>query len=168
MVSTRTLQFFTGSFALLNITSTLNGTRVLDSTGGRNPAGTLVYSVDGYMSVLIHATEPEWRPANLTMLDQGPELDWQWALVGKHTGAYSGPFSFNESHGVNDTHGQIVHGPLETATLPANIGRLQFRNFSFTSDGVYLNLVGELGPGLIDNLWWQRKTRDVVFEKERS
>ncbi|KAI1082939.1 Lipocalin-like domain-containing protein [Whalleya microplaca] len=163
MVSTRTLQLFSGCFALLNITRTQNGTHIPDSTGGNNPAGTIIYSIDGYVSVLIHATEPEWRPVNVTMQDQGSEFDGQWALIGKHTGAYSGPFSFNESLIVNDTHGQILHGPLETATLPSSIGRLQYRNFSFTDDGEYLNLVGELAPGVVDSLWWQRKTRGVVF-----
>lgn len=56
----------------------------------------------------------------------------------------------------DDTHGEVLHGPLVAATLPANIGRVQHRNFTFSDDGVYLNLVGDLGQGVVDDLWWKR------------
>lgn len=41
-----------------------------------------------------------------------------------------------------------MHGPFEQATLPARVGLVQHRDFAFTDDGKYLNLVGTLGPGL--------------------
>lgn len=69
MVSLRTLQLFTGAFTLVNITRTDNGKSILDTIDGRHPVDTIIYSNDGYMPVLIHATEPEWRPLNLSMLD---------------------------------------------------------------------------------------------------
>lgn len=156
MVSPRTLSLFTGAFELLNITRLQNGTPILDTTGGRHPSGIISYSNNGYVSVLIHATKLEWRPTNLTMLDQDSQFDAEWALIGKHSGAYAGPFSFNESLLVSDTHGEILHGPLTVASLPGNIGRVQRRNFSFSEDGEYLNLVGGLGSGIFDILWWKR------------
>ncbi|KAK7751969.1 hypothetical protein SLS62_006112 [Diatrype stigma] len=156
MVCPRTLSLFNGAFELLNITQLQNGTPIPDTTTGRHPNGMIVYSTGGYVSVLIHATEPEWRPTNLTVLDRGSQFDAQWALVGQHSAAYSGPFSFNESLLLNDTHGEIMHGPLIAASLPSNIGSIQHRNFSFSEDGEYLNLVGDLGQGIIDMLWWKR------------
>lgn len=156
MVSPHTIALFTGAFKLLNVTRLHNGTSVLDTTSGRHPDGVLSYSTNGYVSVLIHATESEWRPSNLTMLDHGSEFDAQWALVGKHSGAYAGPFHFNESSIIDDTHGEVLHGPLVAASLPAQIGQTQRRKFTFSDDGLYLRLEGELGSGVIDILWWER------------
>lgn len=158
MVSLRTLSLFTGAFELLNITRLENGTPVPHTFGGQHPNGMISYSTNGYVSALIHATEPEWRPTDLTMLDQGGRSDSaaQWALISQHSAAYSGSFSFDASRLLSDTSGEVIHGPLTAASLPANIGTVQRRNFSFSEDGAYLNLVGDLGRGVVDVLWWKR------------
>ncbi|ORY56637.1 Lipocalin-like domain-containing protein [Pseudomassariella vexata] len=164
MVSTRTISLFTGAFTLLNITRTENGAIINDNTGGSHPTGIITYSTNGYVSVLIHATEPEWRPESLNMLDQDERFDSQWALVGKHSGAYSGPFGFDEAAMVDENNGVVLHGPLTAASLPANIGRVQRREFAFSEDEQYLNLVGTLGVGVVDSLWWRRiGRRNVTF-----
>lgn len=164
MVSTLTLALFVGAFNLLNITRTQNGTVISDSTYGENPAGVIMYTPTGFMSAVLTTTDPSLRPLDLTLPAQDNQTDTEWAEVGRHTLAYSGPFHFNQNVTSNKDirHGQIIHGPLITSTLPRFVGSLQRRNFTFTEDAMYLNLIGDLGNGVVDNLWWERLSGNVT------
>jgi len=116
------------------------------------------------MSAVLTATDPSLRPFQLTLPAQDNQTDAEWAEVGRHTLAYAGPFYFNESSASADgLTGEIIHGPLLTSTLPSFVGSLQHREFKFTEDGKYLNLIGNLGNGVIDNLKWKRLERSVSF-----
>lgn len=163
MVSTHTLSLFVGAFSLLNITRTQNGNPIADITYGDNPAGVISYTPTGFMSAVLTATDPDFRPLDLTLPAQTNQTDAEWADVGRHSLAYAGPFHFNDSQTKNDFEGQIIHGPLLTSTLPSFVGSLQHRDFVFTEDGKYLNLIGNLGGGVIDSLWWERLDRNVTF-----
>lgn len=163
MVSTHTLSLFVGAFQLLNITRTQNGNVIPDETYGDVPAGVISYTPSGFMSAVLQATASEYRPLDLTLPAQDNQTDAEWAEVGRHTLAYAGPFFFNDSQTKSDFQGQIVHGPLLTSTLPSFVGSSQHRDFVFTEGGKFLNLIGNLGNGVIDNLWWQRLDRQVAF-----
>ncbi|KAJ9661425.1 hypothetical protein H2198_001993 [Neophaeococcomyces mojaviensis] len=163
MVTTHTLNLFVGAFTLLNITRTQNGNPIADVTYGEVPAGTIMYTPTGYMSAVLTATDPSLRPLDLTLPAQSNQTDAEWAKVGEHTLGYSGPFYFNDTVSTDDFHGQIIHGPLIAATLPSFVGSLQHRDFVFTENGNYLNLIGNLGDGVVDSLWWKRLVRNVTF-----
>jgi hypothetical protein len=75
----------------LTYPSTLNNIPIPDAAYGIAPVGILTYSRTGYMSATITATEPAFRP-NLTFPFQPTDADADWALVGKHSIGYAGPF----------------------------------------------------------------------------
>lgn len=66
-----------------NNSITSNGTALLDEAYGAAPVGHLTYTPEGYMSATITATEPEWRPLDLTFPAQPNQTDAAWAAVGK-------------------------------------------------------------------------------------
>ncbi|EKG11018.1 hypothetical protein MPH_12021 [Macrophomina phaseolina MS6] len=121
------------------------------------------------MSATLASTTPEDRPQNLTWPYREGQSDADWALVGKHSLAYAGPFSFNESVPVKEVdgglEGQVIHGPLEVASLPSFVGSEQPRDFSLVwgdggklggGVGALLNLKADNGGGIRVSLWWKR------------
>jgi hypothetical protein len=164
MVSTRTFDLFLGAWTLLNITTTQNGNLVPDSTYGAVPAGVLEYTSTGYMSTILTATAPDLRPQGLTIPAEPDQSNTSWAIIGQHTLAYAGPFQFNNAFpGTNATHGQIVHGPLLSSTLPSYVGSFQHRSYFFYDDGETLNLSADLGDGIVADLWWKRLARTFTY-----
>lgn len=148
---------------------TQNGTPILDPGYGANPVGLILYHPTHYMSATLASTTPEDRPADLAWPFRAGQSDADWALVGKHSLAYAGPFSFNESVPVEavagGVTGQVVHGPLEVATLPSHVGSAQRRDFSLVFGeggregkgvGALLNLRADNGGGIAVSLWWER------------
>jgi hypothetical protein len=109
------------------------------------------------MSATITATEPEFRP-NLTFPFQVTDKDSDWALVGKHSIGYAGPFSVNEELPANATQGQVFHGPLVTANVPTWVGQKHRRNYTVVEEGgeTYLRIGSERGGGYRGVLWWKR------------
>lgn len=109
------------------------------------------------MSATITATEPALRP-NLTFPFQASDLESDWALVGKHSIGYAGPFRVNEALPANKTSGQVFHGPLTVANVPAWVGTEQRRNYTVVREGkdVLLRIGSERGGGYRGVLWWKR------------
>ncbi|KAH7028278.1 Lipocalin-like domain-containing protein [Macrophomina phaseolina] len=162
------LSLFVGAWSLLNISSTQNGIPNVDPGFGPHPVGLILYHLDQYMSAALASTTPEDRPQNLTWPYRPAQGDADWALVGKHSIAYMGPFRLNESVPVVETEGgvegQVVHGPLEVASLPSFMGTYQRRDFSLLfheggrrgGEGTLLNLKADLGGGARMSLWWEK------------
>lgn len=123
-----------------------------------------MYTSSGFMSAVLTATAADLRPEDLTMPAEANQTDAEWALVGKHNLAYSGQFYFNRTLEHNDTNGQVIHGPLISSTLPSFVGSLQHRDFSFSPDFQTLHLVGKLGGGVVDSLFWQKLNRHFTFD----
>lgn len=73
--------------------STYNGEPIPDVTYGAAPMGLLTYTPTGWMSATNAATEKNLRPEHLTFPYLDGQSDADWALIGKHTLAYAGPFS---------------------------------------------------------------------------
>ncbi|KAF1926251.1 uncharacterized protein M421DRAFT_68117 [Didymella exigua CBS 183.55] len=146
-----------GTYTLVNTSSTLNNVPVPDAAYGTAPVGLLTYSRSGYMSATITATEPAFRP-NLTFPFQDSDSDADWALVGKHSLGYAGPFSVNADLPASKVQGQLFHGPLLVANVPTWVGTRQKRNYTVVSEGgeTWLRIGSERGGGYRGVLWWRR------------
>jgi hypothetical protein len=122
-------------------------------TYGTAPAGVLEYTSTGYMSTILIATTPDLRPKGLIIPAEPDQSNTSWEIIGQRTLAYAGPFQFNNAFsGTNATHGQIVHGPLLSSTLPSYMGSFQHRNYTFYDDVETLNLSADLGEGIVADL----------------
>ncbi|EMF16921.1 uncharacterized protein SEPMUDRAFT_137655 [Sphaerulina musiva SO2202] len=153
-----------GTYALVNTSSTLNGVPVPDRAYGENPIGLLTYTSSGFMSATIAATEEELRPANLTFPYNESDPVEDWALVGKHTLAYAGPWSISPDIPASNTSGRLIHGPLWVANVPSWVDSQQRRNYTvFTStsgDGFpagtkLLRIDSRRDGGNAGVLWWR-------------
>lgn len=165
MAAHNSFKLFIGAFNLLNITRTQNDAIIADITYGEHPAGVISYTPTGYMSAVLTATDPELRPQELTLPAQTNQSVTEWAEVGEHTLAYSGPFRFSRIDSNDGKKGEVIHGPLLTATLPRFVGSLQKRQFEFSEDNKFLTLIGNLGNGVVDTLVWQRLEQNDVFNQ---
>ena len=134
---------------------------VPDATYGEKPVGMLLYTASGFMSATITATEKALRPA-VQFPFRANETDADWALVGKHSIGYAGPFRINTELPANATQGQLFHGPLTVANVPTMVGQLHTRNYTVVQleeDGqkvTYLKIGSERGGGYRGVRWWRR------------
>lgn len=129
-----------------------------DAAYGEAPTGIITYSRSGYMSATISATEPELRPQNLTFPFTPDQSESDWALVGKHSIGYAGPFSISDAIPATPERGQIFHGPLVAANVPRWVGSRQVRNYTIVHQGneTYLNIQSRRDGGFTGELWWVR------------
>ena len=91
------------------------------------------------------STNSSQRPTNIAYPYKKDDPFGDWALVGQHSLAYSGPFSFtgrNEEPGK--LQGELRHGPLIVANVPSFTERDQLRNFTLEREG------GEEGPWIMN------------------
>ncbi|KAH6878740.1 Lipocalin-like domain-containing protein [Alternaria rosae] len=150
-----------GTYSLVNTSSSRNGEPIPDLPYGKAPVGLLIYTESGFMSATITATEPEFRP-NLTFPYQPNDSDADWALVGKHSIGYAGPYSVNEELPATETEGQIFHGPLTVANVPTWEGQKGKRNYTIVEveengeEVKYLKIGSERGNGYRGILWWKK------------
>ncbi|KXT09633.1 hypothetical protein AC579_3136 [Pseudocercospora musae] len=149
-----------GTYSLINSTNYRNGKQISNkgTPYGEHPVGLITYSASGWMSATITATEREFRP-NLTFPFQPNDTDADWAVVGKHSLGYAGPYQVNrELPCPNSTYGQLFHGPLAVASVPSWQGTLQRRNYSVhsTIDGKLLRIGSDRGGGNTAELWWRK------------
>ncbi|KAI9155118.1 hypothetical protein HJFPF1_07686 [Paramyrothecium foliicola] len=147
-----------GTYSLINTTSYLNGEPIPDAAYGEAPTGIITYSKSGYMSATISATEPELRPQHLTFPFTPDQNDTDWALVGKHSIGYAGPYSISDAIPATPENGQIFHGPLVAANVPRWVGSRQVRNYTIVHQGneTYLNIQSRRDGGYTGELWWVR------------
>lgn len=110
------------------------------------------------MSATISATEPELRPQHLTFPFTPDQSDADWALVGKHSIGYAGPFSISDAIPATPESGQIFHGPLVAANVPRWVGSSQTRNYTIIhQDGeTYLKIGSKRDGGYTGELFWQK------------
>ncbi|EUC46733.1 hypothetical protein COCMIDRAFT_92154 [Bipolaris oryzae ATCC 44560] len=155
------LKALAGTYALVNTSSTLNNEPVPDATYGAAPVGTLIYTASGFMSATITATEKAFRPL-VSFPFRANESDADWALVGKHSIGYSGPFRINTELPATESEGQVFHGPLTVANVPTMVGQEHRRNYTIVEQEEggktvkYLKIGSERGGGFRGVLWWKR------------
>ena len=124
------------------------------------PSGMVEYTPSGYHTVIITAndtTEAEKRPKELTLPAKVTDPDSRWALVGKYSLAFGGPFN------VDDEESILTTGPYTTATLPSYIGQEHTRNYSFHENGQVLHSTLELGGGYRFENWYKKLPAHYVF-----
>jgi hypothetical protein len=109
------------------------------------------------MSATITATEPSFRPPQLTFPFSPNDTDADWALVGKHSIGYAGPLRLSDAIPANETHGQVFHGPLQVANVPSWVGQSHRRNYTITEEGgeTFLTIGSERGGGFTGVLVWK-------------
>lgn len=108
------------------------------------------------MSATLNSMDTADRPLNLTFPFEATDPVSAWALIGEHTLAYAGPFHISDAVPATNESGQVIHGPLITATIPSFIGGNQVRNYSFFEDFTLLNIHSAVTGGLQYSLWWTR------------
>ncbi|KEZ42214.1 hypothetical protein SAPIO_CDS6063 [Scedosporium apiospermum] len=118
--------FLAGTYALYNRTEIRDGKPVNSVAWGSGSIGIMTYTQSGYMSTTVASADSGLLPPdlNLTYPSQEGQSDADWAKAGKHTLSYAGPWSVQEAvPGVPATEesGQILHGPLTVAHIPALI-----------------------------------------------
>ncbi|EOA91288.1 hypothetical protein ACJQWK_03769 [Exserohilum turcicum] len=155
------LKALAGTYALVNTSSTQNNVPIPDATYGEHPVGILIYTASGHMSATLTATEKDLRPP-VQFPFRPNETDAEWALVGKHSIGYAGPFRINPAVPATETDGQLFHGPLTVANVPTMVGQEHRRNYTVVEreeDGAivkYLKIGSERGGGFRGVLWWKR------------
>ena len=124
------------------------------------------------------ASQPEWRPTNVRWPPKDSDPASSWELIARHSLSYAGPFGLNASVENTKTEGQLLHGPVQVASVPVMMGEVQARNYAVHTvpvvgsggggkgkgkgeeDGeeeveVYLN-VWLISQGLRSEIWWRR------------
>lgn len=122
-------RLFDGAIKLLSINWTKDATAIADITYGEHPAGVISYTSSGYMSAVLTASDAQLRPSELTLPAQESQTTEHWAEVGKHSLRYAEPF--HDSNDGSCLKGEVMHGPLLTATRPSWVGTRQKRVLSF-------------------------------------
>lgn len=120
-----------------------------------------MYTPSGYLSVILTAndkTEPDKRPKELTLPAKSTDSDAQWALVAKYSLAFAGPFQIEDEGCCDNINpcGVLIAGPFTTATLPSYIGLSLSNNYTFYENGQVLHLLGGVGGGYVQDLWFTK------------
>ncbi|CAK1364965.1 hypothetical protein CB0940_08601 [Cercospora beticola] len=112
MVNSQTiLKALAGTYALVNTTTLYNGVPGKDTEFGANPAGQLIYTKSGYVSVVITDA------ANTTL-------------------SFAGPFYIDTDVPSNKTAGQLFYGPIVASDYPDLIGSREHTKYDVViSDG---------------------------------
>lgn len=113
---------------------------------------------------MLTPTLPAYRPTNLQYGKFDNTTDADWALLGKHNLAYTGPFTLSVFPDEVDHDGVVVHGPL-MCNVPSYDGAFFTRNFTI------LGKEGEAGFGEWLRLVIRNETsgvRDVLVWRKRG
>lgn len=107
------------------------------------------------MSANFMSSIAENRPANIDTqtLDEG--TDAEWALIGKHTLAYAGPWYVSETTDEVEV-GQITHGPTEVAWVPTWVGKELQKNYTLLEDGKTMVFRSKTQDGLNGVMYFKR------------
>ena len=125
------------------------------------------YTESGYLTVIITAndtTEADVQPKDLFLPANPEDSDERWALVGKHSLAFGGPFTLDVHHSYGDNWSGVLNsGPFIAATLPSSVGVSGSSNYSIHEDGQTLRLLIDLGGGAIRDAWFKKLPKHEVF-----
>ena len=132
----------------------LNGTDLGPGALGYNAKGLVIYDTNGYMSVSMATTTPEFIPP---IRDPNEPTEEDFALVGKHILMYSGELSLAWENSTT-TEGRVYHGPLLTSTQTSWIGTKQTRDYIVTKNA------SETGGRDILHLYSKNVTSDSIAD----
>ncbi|KAF2191186.1 hypothetical protein K469DRAFT_808332 [Zopfia rhizophila CBS 207.26] len=99
-----------GAWIMFNGTTTQNGLPYPDPSLRDNPSGVLTYTTTGHVSANLASSNPAYRP-NLPFPAPANDVHLaEWALVGKHTLSYAGPFSIKEKVKEQELAKGVIEG----------------------------------------------------------
>ncbi|MCV7174208.1 lipocalin-like domain-containing protein [Mycolicibacterium sphagni] len=133
----------TGAWQLVSVTHTIGNGKRVDHPFGQRPAGVLIYTADGQMSV--HLSASDRQPLSSTDLRQVGDAELRRAF-GTYL-AYSGRYKTTE-----DT---VIH-EIETCSVPNMVGVDQVRQVSMVGDALVLRapaIDGADGPENVEIRW---------------
>ncbi|KAI1450089.1 hypothetical protein F5Y02DRAFT_172250 [Annulohypoxylon stygium] len=152
------IKALTGSWLYLNVTTYYdNGTiaHSEEATLGKNPVGMLTYQPT-WMSATFMSARPEDRPPSLdTNLPSLPGPDDEWALIGKHTMAYAGPWHVSQTTEDKEV-GQLTHGPTWVAWLPSWVGRTLVKDYKLYDEGATLRFLYKTSDGNNGDMFFRK------------
>ncbi|KAI0884298.1 uncharacterized protein GGS22DRAFT_194840 [Annulohypoxylon maeteangense] len=155
------IKALTGSWIYLNVTTYYdNGTiaHSEDASLGKSPVGMITYQPT-WMSATFMSSRAEDRPPDLNIDTPAlPGPDAEWALIGKHTMAYAGPWHVSETTEDKEV-GQVTHGPTWVAWLPAWVGKRLVKNYVLYDEGTTLRFLYKTSDGNNGDMWF-RKLRE--------
>ncbi|KAI2603668.1 hypothetical protein GGR54DRAFT_633646 [Hypoxylon sp. NC1633] len=152
------MRAISGSWLYLNKTSFFdNGTisPTEDAVLGSNPVGMLTYNAAGYMAANFMSSRPEDRPANIDTDVLTDGTDAEWALIGRHTLAYAGPWRVSITTDRVET-GQIMHGPTRIAWLPSWVDIELMKNYTLFDEGQVMLFRSIAIDGLASEMFFRR------------
>ncbi|KAI1206930.1 uncharacterized protein F4807DRAFT_437713 [Annulohypoxylon truncatum] len=153
------IKALTGSWLYLNVTTYYDNGTIAHSeepTLGKFPVGMLTYQPT-WMSATFMSSRPEDRPPDLNINSAaalaGP--DDEWALIGKHTMAYAGPWRVSQTTEDKEV-GQIAHGPIRVAWLPSWVGGTLVKDYEIYDAGGTLRFLYRTSDGNRGDMWFRR------------
>ena len=75
------------------------------------------------------------RPQHLLWPPSANDSDADWALVGRSVMSYTTRFHINMDLPASQIHGQILHGPIDFASVPSLVGTTLVRNYTMERKG---------------------------------
>lgn len=136
-----------GVWNLVSIRDRLpDGTITDHAEFGRNPAGRLVYTESGHVSVnFMNPDRPRW-------VSEDEPLPEERATAGAGYGAYAGTFT------VNENEGYVLHH-VDVALIPNRVGKDLRRFFTFSGDLMTLRppIFVRRGIAIERSLVWRRE-----------
>lgn len=131
-----------------------------ETSQGTNGTGVIIYHPTYYMSAQLIPTNPAFRPQNLQYNNytNTPENDAEWAILGKHNLAYSGPLGIEPLPVGSQDDAVLTHGPLRVTNVPSLEGSLFKRNVTLYEGGkvMRLRMWNNQQAGTMGVLMWRR------------
>ncbi|KAK3998189.1 hypothetical protein QBC44DRAFT_805 [Cladorrhinum sp. PSN332] len=143
-----------GTYALHNYTIIRDGVPGLVRWWGTGIDGVISYSPTGWVTTTMRSNDPTLLPQNLAYPPQEGQLDSDWAMIGRSSLAYAGPYTVNVT---SKTTGSIAHGPLIAGSIPSTMGNVLVRNYTIVKiEGeTFIELSFITGTAL-NVLWWRQ------------
>ncbi|KAI1761414.1 Lipocalin-like domain-containing protein [Hypoxylon sp. FL1150] len=151
------MKAISGTWLYLNVTAFYdNGTQSHEEDPGlgASPTGMLSYNAAGWMAANFMSGRPEDRPDNVDSAALDVGTDAEWALIGKHTISYSGPWRVSIATDDVGT-GQITHGPTRVAWLPSWLGIELQKNYTLYEDDT-MRFISRTQDGKIGHMFFTR------------
>jgi hypothetical protein len=110
------------------------------------------------MSANLASADPSKRPQTIFWPPSDGESAEDWALACRNSMSYAGRFRINTDLPASATEGQVLHGPMEIASVPTMVNATQVRNYTVVEEmgGDTILVIWVESPGLRALVFWRR------------